>query len=79
MDDRIKRICKLYEKRPQKAKDLIIKTDKKRANYYNYYSSKKWGDARSYHLCLNSSILGIDGTVDAIIEYLKVKSAAKNR
>ena len=79
MDDRIKRICRLYEKDPDKAKDLIVKTDKKRANYYNYYSSKKWGDARSYHLCLNSSILGIDGTVDAILEYLKVKARYKKK
>ncbi len=79
MEDRIKRICKLYEKDPDKAKDMIVKTDKKRANYYNYYSSKKWGDARSYHLCLNSSMLGIDGTVDAILEYLKVKERFKRK
>lgn len=79
MEDRIKRICRLYEKDPDKAKDMIVKTDKKRANYYNYYSSKKWGDARSYHLCLNSSMLGIEGTVDAILEYLKVKERFKRK
>ena len=53
--------------------DFINKTDKKRANYYNYYSSKKWGDARSYDFCLDSSVLGIDKTVDMIIEYLKIR------
>ena len=52
---------------------IINKTDKKRANYYNYYSSKKWGDARSYDFCLDSSVLGIDKTVDMIIEYLKIR------
>lgn len=34
---------------------------------------KKWGDARSYDFCLDSSVLGIDKTVDMIIEYLKIR------
>ena len=45
-----------------KAKDIIIKTDKKRASYYNYYTNKKWSDAESYELCLNSGELGVEGT-----------------
>jgi cytidylate kinase len=53
--------------------DFINKTDKKRANYYNYYSSKRWGDARSYDLSVDSSALGIDKTVDLIIEYIKIR------
>ena len=48
LDERIKRIKKLYELNDSKAADLIQKTDKKRASYYNYYSSKKWGEAKSY-------------------------------
>ena len=46
LDERIKRIKKLYELNDSKAADLIQKTDKKRASYYNYYSSKKWGEAK---------------------------------
>lgn len=57
----------------EKAKDMINKTDKKRASYYNYYSSKKWGDAKSYHLTLDSSKLGLEGCVDMIIKYLDIK------
>ena len=53
--------------------DFINKIDRKRANYYNYYSNKKWADARSYDLCVDSSILGIDKTVDFIIEYEKMR------
>ena len=53
--------------------DYIHKTDKKRANYYNYYSGKEWGKSSSYHLCIDSSRLGIDGTVDLIIFYLKYR------
>lgn len=52
------------------AKDKILKADKKRASYYNYYTSKRWGDASSYDLCLSSSKLGIDKTVEAIIRYV---------
>ena len=37
-------------------------TDEKRADYYNYYSNRTWGAAATYHLCIDSSVLGIDGT-----------------
>ncbi len=68
IEDRVERISVKYPdlNDSSKVRDMIIKTDKARANYYNYYSSKKWGRADSYDLCINSSILGIDGTVDLI-------------
>ena len=56
-----------------KAKDIMIKSDKKRSSYYNYYSNKKWGDPRSYDLCLNSSATGLDGAVDVILNFAEVK------
>lgn len=77
MEDKIQSIAKIYDKTPEKAKDIVLKTDKKRANYYNYYSSKKWGDAKSYDLCINSSVLGIEGTVNMILEFLKLKQGEK--
>ncbi len=54
-----------------KAREMMNKKDKQRQSYYNYYSSKKWGRADSYDLCINSSILGIDGTVRFIIQYIE--------
>ncbi len=54
------------------AKELCRKTDKQRQSYYNYYSDKKWGRADSYHLCVDSGKLGIDGTVDFLYEYVKL-------
>ena len=74
-DDRIEYLKQLYKVDPAKAKDIMVKTDKKRASYYNYYSSKKWGDSRSYDLCINSSSVGIDGAVDMILELARVKRA----
>ena len=69
IDDRIKRIAEKENLPKNKAKELIEKTDKKRASYYNYYSNKVWGAASSYHLCINSSFLGIDESVDFIKEF----------
>ena len=75
MQDRIRRIAKLYDLSDAKAKDKITKIDKQRASYYNYYTSKRWGEVDSYDLCLNSSVFGIDGTVDMIKQAIEVKEA----
>lgn len=61
----------------QKARDMMIKKDKQRQSYYNYYSSKKWGRADSYDLSINSSILGEDGTVRFLIQYIEDFEARK--
>ena len=66
-DVRIAEVCKRMDISVNKAKDMIQKQDKQRASYYNYYSNKKWGDSRNYHLTLDSSVLGIDGCVDMIL------------
>lgn len=79
LDDRIKLISKRLDITENKAKDLILKNDKQRASYYNYYTCKKWGDTRSYDLMLNTSKLSVDDCVDLIIDfrnhYEKKKSA----
>lgn len=75
LDARIARIARLYDLPLNKAKDLIIKTDKKRASYYNYYTNKRWADAESYELCLNSAALGVEGTAKVIEEYVALKES----
>ena len=67
-DKKVKRIMEKYSLSEGKAKDMINKKDKQRQSYYNYYSSKKWGRADSYDLCINSSLLGVEGTVKLIIQ-----------
>lgn len=73
MDDRIKRVAEMYQLSEEKAEAFIEKMDKKRASYYNYFSNKTWGDAASYHICLNSSFLGTDGIADLIESIVKSK------
>jgi len=77
MDYRVKLVSKRSNLTENKAKDMIIKQDKQRASYYNYYTSKKWGDSKSYDLCLDSSKLGIDGCVEMILKFKELMDAAK--
>ena len=79
LDWRIKRIAGKYNKTPKEAKDMITKTDKSRASYYNYYTNKKWGAASSYNLCVDSSKLGIDGAAKAIIQAIEIFDSIKNK
>lgn len=80
MDARIRKVIEHHKKltgkvlTEAKAKDMINKEDKKRASYYNYYTNKEWGNAKGYDLCINSAKLGIEGTVKAIEEYVKIRN-----
>ncbi len=78
-DAKIRRIKERFDdvKSDDKARDMMNKKDKQRQSYYNYYSSKKWGRADSYDLCINSSKLGIEGTVKFIIQYIEDFEAVK--
>lgn len=60
---------------PEKAKETVLKIDKRRATYYNYYTSMKFGNATNYQLCLNSSVLGRNGTVEIIRKFVELKDA----
>ena len=66
MEARIQRVARRQKLTPEEARKTIIKTDKRRASYYEYYSSKKWGAVDSYDFCLDSSYLGLSGTVELI-------------
>ena len=74
LDARVRRVARELGMTDVKAKDYILKQDKKRAAYYNYYTNKEWGNANGYDLCLNSAKLGIDGTVEVIKSYLEIRS-----
>lgn len=72
-DDKIAHLMETYGFDEKGAKDYLVKTDKRRANYYNYYSNKRWGDSACYDLCLNRSKLGFEGTVEAITNFIELK------
>ncbi len=70
---RIERLMKLHNIAAEAAEELIEKADKKRSTYYNYYSYNTWGAAPTYHLCIDSSVLGIDATVEFIKAFVQQK------
>ena len=72
-DVKIKTLMERHQMTEAQAKSFMIKTDKKRASYYNYYSSKRWGDSKSYDLCINSSKVGMDGAIRIIKEFADAK------
>jgi cytidylate kinase len=72
-DFRAERIAKEYHVTDAKAREMLTKTDKKRASYYNFQSEKKWGAATSYNLCIESSTIGIDNSVRLLEDYIKYR------
>lgn len=76
MEDRIKRIIKRGDcKTKKEAKEMAIKQNKLRANYYDFYTDKHWGVSESYDLSIDSSKLGPEGTAKLIVDYVKTRLA----
>lgn len=65
IERRIDRVCDFKPTTRVAAREEIKKADKKRANYYNYFSDSKWGNALNYDLCLDSRI-GVDNAAQLI-------------
>lgn len=74
MNERIARIMQRHPYLSEKeAKDLANKTDKRRINYYNYYTGRKWGAIENYDIMIDSSFLGIRGSADFIADLIRKK------
>ncbi|MEG1872625.1 MAG: cytidylate kinase-like family protein, partial [Ruthenibacterium sp.] len=63
---RIQRIAKLHNIDEDAARSMIKKTDKNRANFYNFYADSDWGSASTYDLCLNAGKLGIPQSIELL-------------
>ncbi len=75
IDNRVKRIMSAKENESdfEKVKKEVEKTDKNRAKYYGFYTNKQWGKAVSCHLCMKSSVLGIEGSASYIRLFAREK------
>ena len=67
-DKRVARAINEYGDPEESAEKLVKEKDKRRMSYYNYYTDKKWGEAKNYHVCLDSGALGIDKCVDVLAQ-----------
>ena len=71
------RIEHVYHESPGTEEEQLLKTDKKRAAYYQHYTGRKFGDAQNYDICLNSGMLGIEECVKLIQDACLDKSSGK--
>ncbi len=73
IEKRAERVAEYEHITKEKAKDIILKADKKRANFYNFQTEKKWGHASSYMLSIDSGALGYDNSVKLIRQFVEMK------
>ena len=69
----IKNVMQMYGWARKDAQRVIEKTDKNRSTYYRYYTGRDWRDASNYDLCINTSALGYEKSVQMIRNYLKIR------
>ena len=70
-EDKIKEIVEQFGVSEAEAKKKMVRHDKKRRAYHDYFCKRPWGEVKSYDLCLNASVLGVDGTADLLYEYVQ--------
>ena len=70
-DKRVETIMTQQNISESQAKDLIVKTDKRRSNYYNYYTGGKWAKLENYDLVISTDKIGIEGAARLICMYIK--------
>lgn len=71
MKARIERIRRLEpDVDERELEQRIREIDRKRKDYYQYYTGNTWGRAQNYHLCLDSGLTGVDGCLRAVLAYL---------
>ena len=73
MDERLKCLERRQGLDEVEARKKIKEVDKDRSSFYRYYSDQTWGDAQNYDTCINSSKLGVEGTVQVILDYIKAR------
>lgn len=71
-DSRVRTIMQRHELSENDAKDLIVKTDKRRSNYYNYYTGGKWAKLENYDLILSTDKIGIENAAKLIQSYMEM-------
>ena len=73
LDTRKKRVAERHGIKESEAIDIINKTDRRRASYYNFYTGNKWGKYDNYHVAINSAVLGIEGTARLIADMARLR------
>ncbi len=67
----IENVMDIYGVSPKQAAKRIEEIDKARANYYKYYTGGTWSDVSNYDLCINTTDIGFEKSVDVILSYMR--------
>ncbi len=70
---KVKHVMEKFNMNESEALIKMARHDKKRSQYHNRHSDGKWGDSRFYDLCINSSLLGVQGTVKILEDYIHAR------
>ena len=74
IDDCVRRVMERDpSKTAEQARQFVEKTNKLRANFYNFYTDKRWGEAKSYDLCFNSSVISLEDIAELTVQYLHTR------
>lgn len=84
MEDKIVRTCEIFGMDRVSAEEAITSQNNKRKEYHNYYCESRWGDSRNYDISINRSALGIEGTIDFLMDFIEkrrqiMRNENKNR
>lgn len=71
LKDRVERAVSLYGLDAKNTESAVLKTDKKRAGYYNYFTGQKWGKLENYDISINTSKIALDDVVDILVDYVE--------
>ena len=70
LEERVKRAVEEYGVSSRNPQFTVIRKDKDRSSYYNYFTDKKWGKVQNYDIALSTSI-GLEECADIIVKYVK--------
>lgn len=71
---RVRRAVEQYGLPAEKAESMVLRTDRQRASYHNFYADKKWGKLENYHLVLNSGFVGIENAAELIGRFAEMRA-----
>lgn len=76
-EQRIERVQNINHVDYKTAKKQLREVDRAHAKYYRYFTGKRWGSAKNYDLCINTSVFGVQGTIDFILKMIGAEDKRK--
>ncbi len=79
IESRIRTLVERNNMDEKEARSAVHKADKRRANYYNFYTNSEWGCVNNYHLCMDTTALSQTDSVNYLYDYIRLRQAGFNK